>query len=308
MRVRAKFKALATAFLLLAGTLVTGVGPAKAQSLSELTSAIDTGHWAPYVATKANPHLGPNGQASEDSIRTDLQLLKARGFTGVSTYGCDNNMLENLIPKVCDELGLKVIIGVWNPLLQSELDAAARSAAKYKSVIAVSVGNEGGTENASDTNPNSDRRYTFAKAKAGADYIRGKSGKPTTTVEQFEKYSNETLMSCGDFLMPNIHPYWNKIYEPSRGVDFTMEKYSWLKSRTSKPVFVKETGYPTAGGNGMSEQVQADFYKELATKPIHFMYFEAFDCLWKTHNQTEPHWGIYKNNRQPKATVNILPF
>ena len=68
MKVRTKFKAFATAFMLLAGTFIMGVGPAKADSLSEMTTAIDTGHWTPYVATTANPHLGPNGQAKKEVI------------------------------------------------------------------------------------------------------------------------------------------------------------------------------------------------------------------------------------------------
>jgi exo-beta-1,3-glucanase (GH17 family) len=112
--------------------------------------------------------------------------------------------------------------------------------------------------------------------------------------------------------MPNIHPFWNKKYDALSGVAFTMEKYAWLKSISSKPIMCKEVGFPSAGaekyGVNMTEQIQADYYKLLAMKPIQFMYFEAFDCPWKRHNGTEDHWGLWTHDRKPKAVVSVLPF
>jgi exo-beta-1,3-glucanase (GH17 family) len=315
MKRESRFKAVAATLTLLAGVFFGGLAPARAD-ISALTNEIDNGHWVPYVATEAAPNR--QKQASRDSIVADLNVLKKRGFTAISTYGCDNNMLENIIPEECDRLGLKMIIGVWDPYKTSEIDAAVRAANKHKCVLAVSVGNEGGCVNQSEVNPNSDKRYTFARAVEVENEIRSRTGKPVTSVEQFEKYTNKTLMDGGDFLMPNIHPFWNKAWEPHRGVEFTMEKYMWLRNLSSKPIICKEVGYPTSStpdypkgrteATPMNEDVQATYFKELATKPIHFMYFEAFDCNWKDWNATEKHWGIYNNNRTPKKTVSILPF
>ena len=144
----------------------------------------------------------PNRQkeASRGCIEADLQVLKKRGFTGISTYGCDNNMLGEPHSRGMRPTRLKDdLIGVWDPYKTSEIEAAIRARKKHKCVLAVSVGNEGGCVNQSEVNPNSDKRYTFAKAVEVENTIKSRTGKPVTSVEQFEKYTNKTLADGGDF-------------------------------------------------------------------------------------------------------------
>ena len=39
------------------------------------------------------------------------------------------------------------------------------------------------------------------------------------------------------------------------------------------------------------EKSQLDYYRVLKQSGTSFVYFEAFDQVWKTHNPVEPFWG-----------------
>jgi hypothetical protein len=39
---------------------------------------------------------------------------------------------------------------------------------------------------------------------------------------------------------------------------------------------------------------------------VRFVYFEAFDQPWKTHLPIEPHWGLFRSDRSPKALAATL--
>lgn len=307
MRWRSRIRVAVSTIALFTGAFFGAVTAASANPLAELTNSFDHGHWIAYAPTNANPHIGK--QAPPGSVEADLAVLKKRGFTGVCTYGCDSNMLEKDVPAACDKLKMNLIVGVWDPNNTKNLDTAVKLANQHACVLGICIGNEGGCESGVN---GQDKRYTFGQTAASINYCKTRTSKPITTCEQFEKYTNPTLMNAGDFLMPNIHPFWNKITDATRAVDFTMEKYSWIKNRTSKPVICKEVGFPTAGDGRVSEQLQTGYYKLLATKPIRFMYFEAFDGPWKKSQGGEdsvgPHWGLWTYDRKPKQIVSQLPW
>jgi hypothetical protein len=62
---------------------------------------------------------------------------------------------------------------------------------------------------------------------------------------------------------------------------------------------------PSAGESKLSEQNQADYYTQLASKAVCFVYFEAFDMPWKRNGTTEPHWGLFRADRSPKPAASI---
>ena len=139
--------------------------------------------------------------------------------------------------------------------------------------------------------------------------IKNTTGKPATTSEQQEKYYNNDLLNTGDWLFPIIHPFWQtpQIKDPQQGVNWTVDKYNWLKSISGgRFVMTKETGLPTAGDPSVNEQNQYDFYKLLLTKDTPFCFFEAFDNYWKSWQPVEPYWGLWNKDRNPKKVVELL--
>src|SRR5258707_1457666 len=71
---------------------------------------------------------------------------------------------------------------------------------------------------------------------------------------------------------------------------------------------LKEVGLPTDGDADrvLSERAQCDYYDALAQTEVRFVYFEAFDLLWKSHLPIEAHWGIFHSDRTPKVLARRL--
>ena len=124
MKMRSRSLVFAVASMLIA-FLWLGQLPANAMDTGALGQAFDTLHWVAYSPLNYNPNIGK--QAARDSIKADLEVLKANGFGGIVTYGCDG-CLEDLVPEVASGLGLKMIVGVWDPKNQSQLDSAVKIA------------------------------------------------------------------------------------------------------------------------------------------------------------------------------------
>lgn len=273
--------------------------PAYATPMDTLVNAFDTLHWIGYAPTNFNPNTGV--EPPPESIDADLQRLKQYGFQGIVTYACNNGTLSKTIPEKASALGLKMIIGVWDPKNLAELNSA-KALASNPNVLGFCVGNEGLKDkyNMSD-------RYTLAELSSAINYIKS-TGKPTTTGQQWKSYDSQELIDICDWMFPTIHPYWEAVYEPSAGVSFTVDHFSTIRDRSNKPVMVKEVGYPTGGNdNGCTEQSQATYYSKLAKSPIKFVYFEAFDGPWKKDiNPTEPYWGLFDKDRNPKPVIGAL--
>jgi hypothetical protein len=102
-----------------------------------------------------------------------------------------------------------------------------------------------------------------------------------------------------------VHPYFHNQLDPELAVRWTQAAYDDFRRRTERFVLFKEVGLPTAGDPGavLSEATQAAYYRELAKVDVLFVYFEAFDQPWKTHLPVEPHWGLFRSDRTPKAAA-----
>jgi len=261
--------------------------PLKQEALSDFT-------WVAYAPTNFNPHRGI--QPSSESLIEDLKALSEAGFNGLVTYGCDG-VLGKELPQIAESLGFKgLILGLWNLNNKEELENA-QIAARSDLVKGFCIGNEG-----------LNVRYNLEQLKTAIDTLRILTGKPVTTTEQIEDYTNEELVKLGDWIFPNVHPYWHGKHEIGSAVKWTIDMYDDLKKRSGKSVLLKEVGFPSAGDDvhSMSEKLQKEYYVSLNSQQCQFVWFEAFDMIWKNHVAVEPHWGLFNADRTPKQIAIYL--
>ena len=247
--------------------------------------------WVAYSSPDRDTSQG-SYQPLTSAIYQDLLTLRKAGFTGLVTYGSTGILGKQLLA-IAQSLGYKgVILGIWNPKSQEELNAA-RNAAANPIVLGYSIGNEG----LSAARP----RYSALELCEAIATLRAGSGKPVTTSEPIEAYYRwPALLSVGDWLFPNAHPYWHFTKYALEAVRWGVDQYAALSEQTDRFVFFKEVGLPTSGAYGLSEANQDLYYRELAKTKVRFAYFEAYDQPTKTHAAVEPHWGIFHADLSPK--------
>lgn len=247
--------------------------------------------WVDYIPSEGNPDVGL--APSDESVKGDLKVLHAAGFTGLITYGPPTAANLNAAEAAGFEA---VIVGVWDPTRDEELHLAEEAAATSPLVVGFCVGNEGLERG----------DYTLADLKVAASRLRA-SGLPVTTTEMVQQYDvTPELLEFGDWLFPNIHPYHSRVLDPALAVAWTEEEYDAIADATDRFVMIKETGLPHDGGAGLSEANQVDFYVALAETDVPFAYFEAFDGSWKSGAATERYWGLFHDDRTPTLLGSLL--
>lgn len=247
--------------------------------------------WVAYNPPTSDPNRGL--EATPADVSKDLAVLHKAGFTGLVTY-TSSGLMGRELPSLAKAQGFNgIVMGVWDPTSKNEL-AAARTAARDPIVIGFCVGNEGLRD-----------RYQFTDLANAINSLRKETGKPVTTTEIVERYSDDNLLKLGDWVFPNAHPYFHGKLEPDAAVRWTRETYDILRNRTARFVMFKEVGLPTAGDTQgrLSEAAQDRYYQGLTQTDVRFVYFEAFDQPWKTHLAVEPHWGVFRSDRTPKLVA-----
>ena len=244
--------------------------------------------WIAYSPPAANPNK--KIEASIEAIGDDLAVLHRAGFTGLVTYSSSGKMGHDF-PTLAQSVGFQgLIMGIWDPTNQEEM-ANANANAKLPIVLGFCIGNEG-----------LHKRYELPVLSTAIENLRKATGKPVTTTEEIDDYSDKALLQLGDWVFPNAHPYFHNQLDPDLAVRWTRVAYDDIVRRAGRFVMFKEVGLPTAGDTGkrLSEENQQRYYQELAKTNTRFVYFEAFDQPWKTHLPVEPHWGLFRSDRTPK--------
>lgn len=259
--------------------------------------------WVTY--SSPNPGTQPRYyQPSPETIRNDLLTLKKAGFTGLVTYSSIGVMGKEF-PFIAQELGFNgVIMGIWNPNNESELDNA-KYAASLPVTLGYTVGNEGLYR--------SKDRYTLPELCFAIADLRASTGRPATTSEQTDDFDDHPqLYLVGDWIFPNAHPYWHATKYAEKAVQWEVEKYREFAEESGRFVLFKEVGLPTRGAFGLSETNHDEYYRELAKTNVRFVYFEGFDQPSKNHNSVEPFWGIFRSDQSPKLLawnlMGVRPF
>lgn len=264
--------------------IIPGSRPAGSAKVAQLFAKY---RWVDYAPTNF-------GNETADSIREDLRQLRRAGFTGLVTYGSDG-VLGSELPAIAKQEGFDALImGIWKPGDQLETNNAI-AGSRIPIVVGYCVGNEG-----------LNVRYKIDQLISAMKSLRTATGKLVSTTEVVEKYSNPQLLEAGDWVFPNIHPYWHKITIPADAISWTVNTAQSLQAKTSRYVVIKECGVPTAGDISVNEGSQEQYYLGLAQTKTPFVWFEAFDGPWKTWAAVEPYWGIFKADRTPKPVTSAL--
>lgn len=281
-----------------------------------LGTALRQDRFVAYEPTGLTVVNGAFSPASAADIRADLQVLRRR-FDALITYDAVHGAQQ--IAPIARQLKFHaIIIGVWNPAVAGELDAALATASRFPDLVAgISLGNE--TLFFGRTDPKA-----LARQLAAA-HVRVPAV-PLTTTEPFHMFTRpETaaLLPQLDFLLANVHPVfqpWFRSGSEASAAQFVVNVVNDLAALGCGPVLVKETGEPSGPASaGFTPERQAAFYRELRGRfppsdTRAFAYFAAFDAPWRENDAGAPgvhpeeaHWGLFDAARRPKAAAAELP-
>ena len=182
-----------------------------------------------------------------------------------------------------------VILGIWDPLDEAEC-AAACELAQHDVVVGLCAGNEG-----------LGRRYSYAQLVEAIDRLRTATGKPVTTTEELGDYAEPRVLSVGDWVFPNAHPVYHGRNTLAPALRWTVGAYRDLCRRADRFVWLKETGWPSAGGDDFTPEQQEKFYAGLTAQGVAFAYFEAFDQPWKHWRACEPPLRSVRPRSAPRS-------
>jgi exo-beta-1,3-glucanase (GH17 family) len=291
-------------------------------ALGRLREALAHGRFVTYQPTSLKVVNGQVMPAQAAGIRADLEVLRQR-FDGLITYDAIHG--NEALPAIAAALSFRaLIIGVWDPLDERQIEAAIAAAHRFPQLVTgISLGNE----------LLFSRRMKAAQLTERIVYLRERlPATPLSTTEPFHVYhdaSASELLGQLDFLLANVHPVfqpWFRGADDATVAQFVVNVLSELAPLSCGPVVAKETGVPTAPASaGFSPARQASFYRELrerlpSSAARAFAYFAAFDAPWRAFDALavpgakpgvhpeEAHWGLYDAQRVPKAAAQELPL
>ena len=239
---------------------------------------------------------------SDDEMRRDLEIM-SKLTDNIRTYSVDGTLGD--IPKLAEEFGLRVTIGIWISPDQArnerEIQKAIELANNSRSVVRVVVGNEALFR----------EEITPEELIVLLDRVRAAVKVPVTTSEQWhiwEKYPQ--LAKHVDLIAAHILPYWEFIPVDKAG-EFVLDRARDLKKMfPKKPLLLSEVGWPSngrmRGGADATPADQAIYLRNLVNtlnrRGYNYFVIEAFDQPWKASDEGSvgAYWGVYNAARQQK--------
>ena len=239
---------------------------------------------------------------TDDEMRRDLEII-SKLTDNIRTYSVDGTLGD--IPKLAEEFGLRVTIGIWiSPDLERnerEIQKAIELANNSRSVVRVVVGNEALFR----------EEITPEDLIVLLDRVRAAVKVPVTTSEQWhiwEKYPQ--LAKHVDLIAAHILPYWEFIPVDKAG-EFVLDRARDLKKMfPKKPLLLSEVGWPSngrmRGGADATPADQAIYLRTLVNtlnrRGYNYFVIEAFDQPWKASDEGSvgAYWGVYNAARQQK--------
>ena len=247
------------------------------------------------------------------SVRADLEALRP-GFDGLILYGYHEADTPRIVELAARLNYTAVLLAVWDPRSADELDGVARLCELHADELnlAVVVGNEGLL-----FDRYSEEDLSLAAARLAKTLP---AGVPTTTSEPVGLYERAFVREFGDFLLPNIHPVFDRpAAPPAEAAAYARAEAARLARQSGRPVILKETGVPhagtpPAGGVTYTPEMQRDFWAAYVAPGLlnetdagagwvyHGAAFEAFDLPWKSEASGLPierSWGLLNEAREP---------
>lgn len=259
-----------------------------------------------------------------DQVKTDLAQVKL--YTReIRTYGSGQGTHGHLLPGLCDQMGMKIHMGIWLDDSYTEaqnqaslLDGINLVKEGHPSIKTVIVGNEfllRVRQSHGDVAAGEAKLVRYlkqVKAAMPADIIVG-------TGESYPDWlaASDNLVNAVDRVIWHVHPWWEqKAVENAANHAFNV--YGQMKARLAKfpgkPMVMGETGWPTAATTGAavgSPENQARYLKDLhvwATKAgLDYWFFTNVDEAWKgAEGAVGGHWGMFNTDRTPKYAISHL--
>ena len=226
-------------------------------------------------------------------VRTDLDLVRAAGVSGISLFGSYG--LEE-VARQAKEAGIRYVIGgvYAYDLAQAEQEILAVVAMKSY-LDAVVVGSEALLED----------RLTITQLREMVSRVKELTGLPVTTSESIDQYlKHPELLQLGDFVYPNIHPWFASIRDPIEGARYVAREVAELRvlAGPDRLIVVREAWWPTGGGDPAATQDnQLAFLQELERLSIPVLGGDMYDQPWKTAEGSQgPTTALNDNKGAPK--------
>jgi glucan 1,3-beta-glucosidase len=260
--------------------------------------------YAPYRLPGQSPFVaGTRIPAAQ--IRADLERL-ARRARCVRTYSVSQGLGE--VPRIARSLGLEVLLGVWigrdDRANARELARAIEIANREPNTVrAVIVGNEVLLR----------REQSPERLRSMIEQVRAAVPQPVTYADVWEFWlRHRELAAAVSFVTVHILPYWeDQPVSVEHAVDHLFQVYGKMQQALpGKPIFVGETGWPSAGRNregaapGRINQARyvREFLTAVSVRGMDYNLIEAFDQPWKRslEGTVGGHWGLLDAAGQEK--------
>ena len=282
---------------------------------------------------------GANNPSYEETLE-DLQILsKNSNFSLIRLYDSGEN--SQMVLRVIREnnLGLKVLLGMWlkaeisnhegcpwiekpipaNILEENkrmnieEIEKGIELANLYKDiVVAVAVGNEALVS----------WNDHMVSEEAVTDYVKkvqNEIDQPVTVADNFKWWADhgKNLSEVVDFVSIHIYPLWEG-QDIDTALAYSISNLKEVRSAIPEAQFViTELGWATVAsefGERASAEKQVRYYNEMKAwaeeMNMTTFFFEAFDEPWKgdpgNMMGAEKHWGIFTVDRKPKKVMQKL--
>ena len=319
----------ALCLLVAVGAVLLLASPARGDMINALVGV----NFQPYIGAWSGNPLAPPlfNSYTYDDVLADLQVVKARGFTSIKTYGVGTSPFsgngENLDSnqynvKAANALGLNVYLGANLQFANGGLDvvrtkmeidlAISQAAAYLGTVKALIVGNESIGANGV-TVADMVSLMEYAKIQRTAAGFKAET-LPVSTVQKWGVLAgpaNKALSQAAEgAIYANIYPF----FDANTAIDNAIAQFhsDYVALRTALNSFgldgltiaIGETGWATVGTNptnalGTPSTANAlrYFNDYVAQVTASTFFFEAFDEPWKANPQTdpqsvEPHFGL----------------
>jgi exo-beta-1,3-glucanase (GH17 family)/cellulose synthase/poly-beta-1,6-N-acetylglucosamine synthase-like glycosyltransferase len=239
---------------------------------------------------------------TDDEMRRDLEIM-SKLTDNIRTYSVDGTLED--IPKLAEEFGLRVTLGIWispdQERNEREILRAIELANTSRSVVRVVVGNEAIFR----------KEITAKDLSVILDRVRAAVKVPVTTSEQWHVWEEHPeLAKHVDLIAAHVLPYWEFIPVDKAG-QFVLDRARDLKKMfPKKPLLLSEVGWPSngrmRGGTDASPADQAIYLRTLVNKlnrqGFNYFVIEAFDQPWKASDEGSvgAYWGVFNAARQQK--------